>query len=130
MLERILIGAVRLYQTAVSPWLPASCRYHPTCSAYAVEALKRHGAVRGSWLTLRRLGRCHPWGGHGYDPVPGAAGPTPGAEPAGEAGRAGAAVEEAAAAEVDEDLTAGRTGGVDQSDRTGGAPRRDRVMAG
>ena len=63
---------VRAYQWFISPLLPPSCRYEPTCSAYAVEALQRHGLLRGSWLTLRRLSRCHPWGGSGYDPVPGA----------------------------------------------------------
>ena len=70
MLARILIGAVRVYQLAISSWTPSSCRFMPSCSAYAIEALERHGALRGAWLTLRRLGRCHPWGGHGYDPVP------------------------------------------------------------
>ena len=70
MVARALILVVRGYQGGISPFLPPSCRYTPTCSAYAVEALQRHGATRGSWLTLRRLARCHPWGGHGYDPVP------------------------------------------------------------
>jgi putative membrane protein insertion efficiency factor len=70
VLARILIGVVRFYQVAVSPWTPASCRYTPTCSRYAVEALQSHGALRGSVLAARRLLRCHPWGGHGYDPVP------------------------------------------------------------
>ena len=70
MLARILIGAVRLYQLVISPWTPASCRFTPTCSAYAIGALQEHGALRGTWLTLRRVGRCHPWGGSGYDPVP------------------------------------------------------------
>lgn len=76
MLGRILIGAVRLYQVAVSPWTPPACRFTPTCSTYAIEALQRHGAGRGVWLTVRRLAQCHPWGGYGYDPVPphGAAG--------------------------------------------------------
>ena len=63
---------VRAYRLAVAPFLPAACRYEPTCSAYALEALARHGALRGGWLALRRLARCHPWGGFGYDPVPGA----------------------------------------------------------
>jgi putative membrane protein insertion efficiency factor len=62
---------VRAYQWFISPLLPPSCRYEPTCSAYAVEAFTRHGLLRGSWLTARRLLRCHPWGGSGYDPVPG-----------------------------------------------------------
>ena len=61
---------IRLYQWCISPLLPAACRYHPTCSAYAVEAIERHGLIRGSGLTLRRLLRCHPWGGDGFDPVP------------------------------------------------------------
>ena len=58
------------YQLLVSPLLPPSCRYLPSCSDYAIEALARHGALRGSGLALRRLCRCHPWGGSGYDPVP------------------------------------------------------------
>ena len=70
MLARILIGLVRFYQAAISPWLPAACRYTPTCSAFAIDALREHGALRGSWLAARRVGRCHPWGGFGYDPVP------------------------------------------------------------
>jgi putative membrane protein insertion efficiency factor len=64
------IVPVRAYQWFISPLLPPSCRYEPTCSAYAVEALQRHGLLRGSFLTARRLLRCHPWGGSGYDPVP------------------------------------------------------------
>lgn len=70
MLARILVMIVRGYQVAISPLLPPSCRYTPTCSQYAVEALRRYGALRGSWLTLRRLGRCHPFRAGGYDPVP------------------------------------------------------------
>jgi len=58
------------YRYSLSPWLGHSCRFRPTCSEYALEAIDRHGALKGGWLTLRRLGRCHPWGGHGYDPVP------------------------------------------------------------
>lgn len=73
MLGRILIGVIRFYQMAVTPWTPASCRYTPTCSQYAVEGVETHGAVRGAWLAARRIARCHPWGGHGYDPVPPAA---------------------------------------------------------
>ena len=64
----ILMGAVRLYQLTISPWLPASCRYSPTCSQYAIEALKKYGAVKGSVLAVHRLLRCNPWGGQGYDP--------------------------------------------------------------
>jgi putative membrane protein insertion efficiency factor len=70
LLSRFLIGLVRFYQAAISPWTPAACRYHPTCSGYAREAIERFGALRGSWLALRRIGRCHPWGGQGFDPVP------------------------------------------------------------
>ncbi|MDP9387316.1 MAG: membrane protein insertion efficiency factor YidD [Actinomycetota bacterium] len=66
---QILAVPVRLYQL-LRAGRPSPCRYEPTCSSYALEALALHGAVRGSWLTLRRLGRCHPWGGLGPDPVP------------------------------------------------------------
>lgn len=65
-----LLAAVRAYQVTLGPFLGGHCRYHPTCSEYAVEALRAHGAVRGSWLALRRLLRCHPLAGAGYDPVP------------------------------------------------------------
>jgi putative membrane protein insertion efficiency factor len=64
------IGLVRLYQWTLSPLLGANCRFEPTCSAYAIEALDTHGVIRGGWLALRRIGRCHPWGGSGFDPVP------------------------------------------------------------
>lgn len=70
MVARILIGAIVVYQKAISPILPAACRYTPTCSQYAKEAVQKHGAVKGGWLATRRLLRCHPWGGHGHDPVP------------------------------------------------------------
>jgi putative membrane protein insertion efficiency factor len=70
VVAKILIGAVRLYQLAISSWTPASCRFTPTCSTYAIEAVARHGAAKGAWMALKRIGRCHPWGGHGYDPVP------------------------------------------------------------
>lgn len=63
---------VRAYRLLLSPWVGHGCRFQPTCSAYSLEALARHGAIKGSWLTLRRLCRCHPWGSSGYDPVPGA----------------------------------------------------------
>lgn len=62
--------AVRFYQLCISPMLGPSCRFTPTCSQYAVEALRRHGPLRGTLLTLKRILRCHPWGGSGYDPVP------------------------------------------------------------
>lgn len=66
----ICIGLIRVYQYGVSPILPRTCRYAPTCSDYASEAIARHGAILGCWLAARRLLRCQPWGGHGYDPVP------------------------------------------------------------
>ena len=66
----ILIIPIKIYQLAISPLLPSSCRYTPTCSSYAIEALKKHGPIKGLLLTIRRISRCHPWGGHGYDPVP------------------------------------------------------------
>jgi putative membrane protein insertion efficiency factor len=65
-----LLALVKFYQYCISPLTPPSCRYTPTCSQYAVEALKKYGPIKGSWLTLKRLSRCHPWGGSGYDPVP------------------------------------------------------------
>jgi putative membrane protein insertion efficiency factor len=70
VLSKILIGLIRFYQVAISPWTPAACRFTPTCSAYAMESIERHGVRRGVRLTARRVGRCHPWGGSGYDPVP------------------------------------------------------------
>lgn len=66
-----LLLLVHVYRLAVSPWLGVNCRFHPTCSAYAIEALRAHGAFRGGRLAVRRILRCHPWGGSGYDPVPG-----------------------------------------------------------
>lgn len=65
-----LIGFLRAYRLLVSPLYGQVCRYHPSCSAYALEAVTDHGAVRGSWLAVRRLSRCHPWAAGGYDPVP------------------------------------------------------------
>lgn len=70
MMKSILIGLVRVYQAIVSPHLPNACRYTPTCSQYAIESIRKYGAIRGGWLGLKRISRCHPWGGHGYDPVP------------------------------------------------------------
>ena len=67
---RILSLPVLFYRAAISPLFPPCCRFTPTCSAYALEALRRHGALRGSWLAIKRILRCHPWGGSGYDPVP------------------------------------------------------------
>jgi putative membrane protein insertion efficiency factor len=71
LLAQPLIWLVKLYRVAISPWLGGNCRFDPTCSNYAIEALQRHGVLRGSWLAARRIARCHPWGGSGYDPVPG-----------------------------------------------------------
>ena len=65
-----LIVLVRFYRLCISPLTPPSCRFTPTCSQYALEALRKYGPIKGSWLTVRRLLRCHPWGGSGYDPVP------------------------------------------------------------
>lgn len=70
VLSLALQAAVRAYQLLVSPLLPPSCRFLPSCSEYAAEAIERHGALRGVGLALHRLARCHPWGGSGYDPVP------------------------------------------------------------
>lgn len=66
----ILIGLIRFYQLAISPFFPSSCRYTPTCSHYALEAVKVHGPVKGGYLAIKRISSCHPWGGSGYDPVP------------------------------------------------------------
>lgn len=66
----IPIVVVKFYQIVISPFFPSSCRFTPTCSAYSIEALKKYGFVKGLWLTIKRLLRCHPWGGHGFDPVP------------------------------------------------------------
>lgn len=66
----VLVAFVRFYQGAVSPWLGRQCRYEPTCSHYMVDAIREWGWARGGWMGLKRIGRCHPWGGSGYDPVP------------------------------------------------------------
>ena len=68
--RRLLIGAVRAYRLLLSPWLGNACRFEPTCSAYAIDALRRHGALAGSVLSIARVGRCHPWCAGGFDPVP------------------------------------------------------------
>lgn len=70
MIARLLMGLVRVYRLILSPWLGPSCRYEPTCSAYALDALAQHGAAAGSYLTLHRLVRCGPWCQGGYDPIP------------------------------------------------------------
>ena len=69
-LTKLLIGLIRLYQITLSPWLGGACRYTPTCSNYGIQALEKFGAFKGSWLTLKRVLSCNPWGGSGYDPVP------------------------------------------------------------
>ncbi|WP_448520240.1 membrane protein insertion efficiency factor YidD [Rhodoflexus sp.] len=70
MLKRFVIFLLRIYQAAISPLYPASCRFVPTCSEYMVQAVEKHGIIKGFLLGLRRIGRCHPWGGSGYDPIP------------------------------------------------------------
>lgn len=70
-MRKILIGIIRIYQYGISPYLPPHCRYTPTCSAYAVDAISQFGILRGGWLALKRIGRCHPWHEGGYDPLPG-----------------------------------------------------------
>jgi putative membrane protein insertion efficiency factor len=70
ILYYLFLGIIRLYQTAISPHTPSTCRYSPTCSSYSLEAIKKYGPFKGGWLALKRIFRCHPWGGSGYDPVP------------------------------------------------------------
>lgn len=70
MLSKLAIFFIRIYQYVWSPLFPKSCRFTPTCSEYGVEAFRKHGFFKGLKLTARRFSRCHPWGGHGYDPVP------------------------------------------------------------
>mgnify|MGYP001164886927 FL=1 len=65
-----LILLIRGYQLVISPLLGSNCRFMPTCSEYAMESLKAHGLIKGTFLTVKRIGKCHPWGGHGYDPIP------------------------------------------------------------
>ncbi|MBC8082375.1 MAG: membrane protein insertion efficiency factor YidD [Hymenobacter sp.] len=70
LFRQLLLGLLWVYRFLISPLTPASCRYTPTCSAYAVEAIQKYGPWRGGQLAVRRFSRCHPWGGHGHDPVP------------------------------------------------------------
>ncbi|MCH7656974.1 MAG: membrane protein insertion efficiency factor YidD [Bacteroidetes bacterium] len=70
VLINILIIFVNIYQRLISPLIPSSCRYSPTCSTYSIESLKKHGPLKGSWLAIKRVISCNPWGGHGHDPVP------------------------------------------------------------
>lgn len=67
----VLIGFIKAWRFAISPLYGDVCRYYPSCSAYVLESVQRHGSIRGSWLAVRRIGRCHPWAAGGYDPVPG-----------------------------------------------------------
>jgi hypothetical protein len=69
-MRQILIALIKLYRYTISPYLAPSCRYTPTCSSYAIEAVERFGIIRGSWMAMRRISRCHPWHSAGYDPVP------------------------------------------------------------
>jgi uncharacterized protein len=69
-MKYVLIGLLKAYRFAISPLYGQVCRYHPTCSAYALEAVQKHGAMRGTWLAMRRVARCHPWAAGGFDPVP------------------------------------------------------------
>jgi putative membrane protein insertion efficiency factor len=70
LVSRVLIMPIRVWQLTFSKVLPPTCRYAPSCSAYTIEALQRHGPIKGLWLGIKRIGRCHPWGSSGYDPVP------------------------------------------------------------
>lgn len=70
LIRTIYLLPIRFYQLSISPLLPPSCRFTPTCSQYAIEAITRHGIIKGTYLAIRRILRCHPWGGSGYDPVP------------------------------------------------------------
>lgn len=86
LLKALVLGLLAVYQYGISPILHmiapgGGCRFYPTCSAYAVEAIRKHGALRGSWLALKRLAKCHPWGSHGFDPVPESCSCTPPKDP-------------------------------------------------
>jgi uncharacterized protein len=70
MLKKIFILPIRIYQYMISPLIPGACRYTPTCSEYSAEAIKKHGVIKGIILGIKRIGKCHPWGGSGYDPIP------------------------------------------------------------
>ncbi len=70
LLSKLMIALIRFYQSAISPHLGRACRYSPTCSVYAIDAIRKHGPLRGGWMALKRILSCNPWGGHGYDPVP------------------------------------------------------------
>jgi|TARA_A200000113_G_scaffold180755_1_gene166607 putative membrane protein insertion efficiency factor len=69
-LSFLLVIPIKLYQMLISPILGPNCRYHPTCSQYSIEAINKHGPFKGTWLAIKRISSCHPWGGSGHDPVP------------------------------------------------------------
>ena len=69
-MKHILIALIKFYRFGISPYFPPSCRYNPTCSQYGLEAIDKFGALKGGWLTIKRIGKCHPWSEGGYDPVP------------------------------------------------------------
>ncbi|GIR09114.1 MAG: membrane protein insertion efficiency factor YidD [Gammaproteobacteria bacterium] len=69
-LSFLLVIPIKLYQILISPILGPNCRYHPTCSQYSIEAINKHGPFKGTWLAIKRISSCHPWGGSGHDPVP------------------------------------------------------------
>lgn len=70
LISRLFLGIIKFYQWGISPLIGPACRYHPTCSRYTAEAIRKYGPWKGSILGIKRISRCHPWGGHGYDPVP------------------------------------------------------------
>lgn len=70
IISKLFVVIIRIYQLSISPFLGANCRYTPTCSQYSIEAIEKHGPFKGGWLAIKRISSCHPWGGHGHDPVP------------------------------------------------------------
>jgi len=120
--QRVLVWLIRAYQAGISPLLPSACRYIPTCSDYGVEAIRRFGALRGSWLALKRVARCHPLGGMGPDPVPPAEGGDGAEAGAGDAGaeRGGAGTPDGSA-QADPGAPSSRPGVEDAGRDEGGA---------
>ena len=70
VLSKMMLALITFYKSAISPFLPSSCRYYPTCSEYGMQAIKKYGPFKGGWLTIKRILSCNPWGGYGHDPVP------------------------------------------------------------